>query len=140
MSGLPPDYSAHIGGFSQTNPPYIQCVRGSGYTVPVSNPIAETAMTTIDERVSKLETSGAVQAQEMKGLATKADLERIFSELRETLHKELDPIRTDIASIKTEITHHPTKAWVYATLAAASISALGAIGSIFTIINVAPKH
>ena len=139
MSGLPPDHSAYLGEFSQAKP-YINYVGAGGYTVPVSKPIAEAGMTIIDERVSKLETLVAVQAQELKGLATKADLERMFSELREALHKELDPIRTDIASIKTEINHHATKAWVYATLAVATIGALGAVGSIFTILNVAPKH
>lgn len=147
MSGLPPDHSAHVGGLTQIRPPYIQYVAASGYTVPVSKPIVEAGMTTIDERVSKLDTSVAVQGQEIKGLATKADLERMVNDLKTFVTNELSPmkadignVKVDIASIKTEITHHATKAWVYATLAVASIGALGAIGSIFTVLNVAPKH
>lgn len=109
------------------------------------------SMVTIDERVASLETKVSVQEVKIDGLATQASMERMFSEaradmnqqfagMREVLHKELTPLRTDIAAIKNEITHHASKAWVYAILAVSAVGAIGAIGSVFTILNVAPKH
>jgi hypothetical protein len=74
-------------------------------------------MATIDERVSKLETAVGVQAQEIKGFATKADLERMVNDLKAFVTNELSPmkadigdIKIDVATMKNELTHKSSHA------------------------------
>ncbi|MDX5936458.1 hypothetical protein [Acidithiobacillus thiooxidans] len=87
----------------------------------------------VEQRLSKIE-------GHMPSLATQSQVSSVKSDLQTEMNKGLSPLQNDVTSIKTEISHHATKSWVYVTLAVASAGALAAIGSIFTIINSLPKH
>ncbi|MGE0049452.1 MAG: hypothetical protein AB7T01_11050 [Acidithiobacillus sp.] len=56
------------------------------------------------------------------------------------LESRMGGVEQKLATIDERTRHLATKAWVYATLVAAVLSTLGAIGSIYTIIIHFPKH